>query len=76
MIILNKGIKVAEEHKEILLDCQNYYSKGCLSGKLHKIDSGVYVRNFIFLIPFIHAFGRVGCFLAGCCYGRPYEGTN
>jgi len=48
----------------------------CLSGKLHKIDSGVYVRNFIFLIPFIHAFGRVGCFLAGCCYGRPYEGIG
>ena len=21
--------------------------------------------------PFWHAFGRVGCFLAGCCYGRP-----
>lgn len=22
-------------------------------------------------LPLIHAFGRVGCFLAGCCYGRP-----
>lgn len=21
-------------------------------------------------IPFFHAFGRIGCFLAGCCYGR------
>lgn len=48
----------------------------CLSGKLYKIDTGIYVRNFIFLIPFIHAFGRMGCFLAGCCYGRPYEGIG
>lgn len=23
------------------------------------------------LCPFWHAFGRLGCFLAGCCYGRP-----
>lgn len=21
-----------------------------------------------------HAFGRVGCFLNGCCYGKPYQG--
>jgi len=25
-------------------------------------------------IPIIHAFGRVGCFFAGCCYGIPYSG--
>ena len=24
-------------------------------------------------IPLVHAFGRVGCFLNGCCYGRPCE---
>ncbi|MBQ4068801.1 MAG: prolipoprotein diacylglyceryl transferase [Lachnospiraceae bacterium] len=26
------------------------------------------------LIPLVHAFGRVGCFLAGCCYGVEYHG--
>lgn len=26
------------------------------------------------LIPLIHAFGRIGCFCAGCCYGIPYDG--
>ena len=26
------------------------------------------------MIPIMHAFGRVGCFFAGCCYGRPYKG--
>lgn len=23
--------------------------------------------------PFWHAFGRLGCFMAGCCYGRPTD---
>ncbi len=26
------------------------------------------------LLPLIHGFGRVGCFLAGCCYGIEYHG--
>lgn len=45
-----------------------------LAGKIHHIDSIKYVRSLIFLIPWIHCFGRIGCHLAGCCYGRPYNG--
>lgn len=26
------------------------------------------------LIPFVHGFGRIGCFFAGCCYGKEYHG--
>lgn len=26
------------------------------------------------LIPFVHGMGRIGCFLAGCCYGIEYHG--
>lgn len=26
-------------------------------------------------IPLFHAFGRVGCFLSGCCYGCEYDGA-
>lgn len=26
------------------------------------------------LIPFIHGVGRIGCFCAGCCYGKEYHG--
>ncbi len=26
-------------------------------------------------MPLFHAFGRVGCFLAGCCYGKKLERT-
>ncbi|MCR5767590.1 MAG: prolipoprotein diacylglyceryl transferase [Lachnospiraceae bacterium] len=25
-------------------------------------------------LPFAHAFGRIGCFLSGCCYGIEYHG--
>lgn len=28
---------------------------------------------FAVLIPLFHAFGRVGCFFAGCCYGVKWE---
>ncbi len=26
------------------------------------------------VLPIGHAFGRIGCFFAGCCYGIPYDG--
>ena len=47
-----------------------------VAGKIYKINAQDYVRTFIFLIPFIHCFGRLGCFMAGCCYGIPYEGVG
>ena len=25
-------------------------------------------------LPFVHGFGRIGCFFAGCCYGIEYDG--
>ena len=33
-----------------------------------------FLNTFAFAIPYVHAFGRIGCFCAGCCYGIPYEG--
>lgn len=45
-----------------------------VAGYVHKINASEYIKNFVFLIPFIHAFGRLGCFFAGCCYGIPYDG--
>lgn len=27
------------------------------------------------VLPLGHAFGRVGCFFSGCCYGVPYDGA-
>ena len=47
-----------------------------LAGKFHKIDAVYYIKKVIFLCPFAHAFGRLGCFMAGCCYGIPYHGPG
>lgn len=27
------------------------------------------------VIPFVHGFGRIGCFFGGCCYGIEYHGV-
>ena len=34
-----------------------------------KLDVGAYADTIAPCIPLFHAFGRVGCFLVGCCYG-------
>ncbi len=48
---------------------------GALVGsKIHKISLKEFALHGLFMVPMIHAFGRVGCFLAGCCYGIPYDG--
>lgn len=39
--------------------------------KLPTID---YFDTAASVVPLGHAFGRVGCFFAGCCYGMPYSG--
>ncbi len=45
-----------------------------IAGKLNKIDTGRYFREVVFLVPFAHGFGRIGCYFAGCCFGVPYSG--
>lgn len=38
-----------------------------------KIDFGLHLDAAVPGIPLFHAFARVGCLLAGCCYGVPSE---
>ena len=45
-----------------------------IGAKVNKIDALDYINNYAFAIPLAHGFGRIGCFLAGCCYGVPYDG--
>ena len=45
-----------------------------LGGKIHKLETAMYVQRLIYLVPLAHGFGRIGCFLGGCCYGVPYDG--
>ena len=40
-----------------------------LYSRLAKIDFWLYADIFAPAIPLFHAFGRIGCFMAGCCYG-------
>lgn len=41
-----------------------------LYAKKAKLKISDYASVIIPSIPFAHAIGRIGCFLAGCCYGR------
>ena len=45
----------------------------CIGGyvymKKNKLNIAQYTDTAVPCIPLFHAFGRAGCFLAGCCYG-------
>ncbi len=42
--------------------------------KFLKIDIKKYEKILVPSIVIAHAFGRIGCAFAGCCYGKPTEG--
>lgn len=42
--------------------------------RIYKLSTVDFVDVLAVVLPFGHAFGRVGCFFAGCCYGIPYDG--
>jgi len=41
-----------------------------------KINLEVFTDILVPCLPLGQAFGRVGCFCAGCCYGIPYAGIG
>lgn len=43
----------------------------CFSFKMKAVD---FLDLFSVVLPLGHAFGRIGCFFAGCCYGVEYHG--
>lgn len=45
-------------------------SKYAVRNNIHLIH---YLMTIAPVIPLAHAFGRIGCFMAGCCYGIPDE---
>lgn len=42
--------------------------------KIRKENFFKYSNLFALVLPLGHAFGRVGCFISGCCYGMEYDG--
>ncbi len=47
---------------------------GLIGAKISKMSKNDICETMIPFVPFAHAVGRVGCFLAGCCNGMEYEG--
>ncbi len=45
-----------------------------LGVKIARCGVKTFLNTFAFAIPYVHAFGRIGCFCAGCCYGIEYHG--
>lgn len=45
-----------------------------ITSKLLKMQIGKLEMCVVPYIPLGHAIGRIGCLLAGCCYGFPYHG--
>ena len=42
--------------------------------KIAKCKFTDFNETLTFLVAFVHSFGRLGCFCAGCCYGIHYNG--
>ncbi len=42
--------------------------------KIKKIPFLTYMDLILPSVALAQGFGRIGCFLAGCCYGTPYDG--
>lgn len=42
--------------------------------KQYKVSFKSLLLTIVPAIPLVHAFGRIGCFCAGCCYGMEYTG--
>jgi len=47
------------------------FLSGILYLKERRLHIMKYVDYIITYLPLAHAIGRIGCFLNGCCYGRP-----
>jgi phosphatidylglycerol:prolipoprotein diacylglycerol transferase len=49
-----------------------FFALFALMLKLRKMDACFWVNEAVPPVLIFHAFGRVGCSLAGCCYGRTF----
>ena len=45
-----------------------------LGSYIHDLHSFSLMQHLIFILPLCQGVGRIGCYLAGCCYGISYEG--
>lgn len=45
------------------------FAFGAIYCKIRKLNIGDFSDCFAPAVPLFHVFGRIGCFLSGCCYG-------
>lgn len=45
-----------------------------VSARLLKLDLSLLEHCAVPFVPLAHAIGRIGCLMAGCCYGSVYDG--
>ena len=45
-----------------------------VAAKTVRVPLGQYLRLTIPFVCYMHAWGRLGCFMAGCCHGSPTDG--
>lgn len=46
-----------------------------LCGKIFRLNTEPYLECCMACFPLFHGFGRIGCHLAGCCYGISWPGA-
>jgi len=81
-IILLKNITILNSLKKIILAFYSLFGGwvfygGLIGGiiaiiiycKIHRIKSIEFLNVYAPAVALFHFFGRIGCFLAGCCYG-------
>ena len=44
------------------------------SEKFMCIEPAGYLDHYVFLLPLLHFFWKIACFMGGCCFGIPYDG--
>jgi phosphatidylglycerol:prolipoprotein diacylglycerol transferase len=49
-----------------------FFAAFALLLRWRKLDVGLWVGEIVPSVLIFHAFGRIGCSLAGCCYGRAF----
>lgn len=40
-----------------------------------KVEGRKYAEECLYLIPLLQVFWKIGCFMGGCCFGIPYQGS-
>lgn len=52
-----------------------FFCVAALICKIRRLDTVRYSKKYIFLLPLLHFFWKIGCFMGGCCFGIPYSGA-